>query len=1132
MRARALLLPLSVAALLTGCEPKSGSDGAGTDAGGGAGATNAAPTVAIISHNPGDTEREGYPFSLMARVDDDGGLTGLSVTWKVGGVEVCAPTTPSDDGTAACDVDLGVGAADVEVVVVDAEGAEAGDAVRIEVLATDAPTASISSPEGNGRFYADLPVQLAAVVADAEDAPTDLQVRWWSELARDAPFALTIATDGTVSGEASLAEGLHTLVLQVTDGSGKTAQSSVVIEVGAANSAPLCAITAPVDGAVVLAGEAVELVGGAVDADQPSPELALRWESDVDGVLSAAPAGEDGSTGLSTTALSAGAHTLTLRAEDERGAACAASLGLTIGLAPTASITSPMAGDPADEGLPVTFTAQVGDPDGAAEALALRWTLADGTVLDSAGADADGVASFSTAGLAPGAHTVRLTATDAHGFSASAEIDVEVNGRPSAPTVSIGPVGAGAADELSVAIDAEAVDPEGDALTYQYAWSVDGAPSGASSGPTLPAGAAVRGQVWTVDVTAHDGRISGPAGSAAITIANTAPTASSATLSPALPTVTDALACAGVGEDIDGDTVSFAVAWTVDGALQAETGPTLAAGLARAGQVVGCEVTPFDGVESGAPVASATVTVQNTAPTATSVEITPAAPRTGEDLSCAAVGDDVDGDTVSFAYSWTVNGVAAGAGPVLPAASTARGDVIGCSATPHDGAASGDALEATAVSVVNSAPALTGITLTPSAPTAAGDVTCAATAEDADGDAVSISYGWTINGVDAGISADVLPQGAFVRGDQLACTATPSDGSEAGAADSRATTVGNAVPVVSFASISPGAPATDGVISGSVSGIDADGDSLAASWDWYVNGVAVVTGGGSSLSGASFDRDDVVFAVVTVNDGDDDSAPFTTAPVTVANTAPTAPEVVMAPVWAEEGDSLICEIDVEATDLDGDTLAYAFTWTRDGVPWTGDVATTTHAGDTIDGADVFGDEVWACEAVATDGDLTSPAAGADVQILPTSRTYEIDIAELFDVGFECAGSQGDDTLRYSITGDVGFRWTDVDMRTPVSVTIDFGWGMDCGGFMGDIERQAFVNGAGLTTIVINPMACTCWSDDTLDAFTVSAGTDPVNYVVGGVNEVSFDLSAGWDLGVGFARRADLDGLYARVSVEY
>jgi hypothetical protein len=240
----------------------------------------------------------------------------------------------------------------------------------------------------------------------------------------------------------------------------------------------------------------------------------------------------------------------------------------------------------------------------------------------------------------------------------------------------------------------------------------------------------------------------------------------------------------------------------------------------------------------------------------------------------------------------------------------------------------------------------------------------------------------------------------------------------------------------------------------------------------------------------------------------------------------------MAPVWAEQGDALICEIDVGSTDLDGDTLAYAFTWTRDGVPWTGATGTTTHAGDTIDGADVLGDEVWACEVVASDGDLASLPGSADIQILPTERTYEVDVAELFAGTFECAGSQGADTLRYWTDGNVGFGWTDVDVRTPATVTIDFGWGMDCGGFMGDVERQAFVNGSALTTIVINPMACTCYTDDTVDVFTVSAAADPGNYVVGGVNEVSFDLSAGYDLGVGLARRADLDGLFAQITVEY
>jgi hypothetical protein len=55
-------------------------------------------------------------------------------------------------------------------------------------------------------------------------------------------------------------------------------------------------------------------------------------------------------------------------------------------------------------------------------------------------------------------------------------------------------------------------------------------------------------------------------------------------------------------------------------------------------------------------VTSNTVTVLNTAPTLTSVD-QPQKPTASSTLTCTtSSGADVDGDTVSYTYAWTVNG--------------------------------------------------------------------------------------------------------------------------------------------------------------------------------------------------------------------------------------------------------------------------------------------------------------------------------------------------------------------------------------------------------------------------------------------------------------------------------------------
>jgi hypothetical protein len=91
---------------------------------------------------------------------------------------------------------------------------------------------------------------------------------------------------------------------------------------------------------------------------------------------------------------------------------------------------------------------------------------------------------------------------------------------------------------------------------------------------------------------------------------------------------------------------------------------------------------------------------------------------------------------------------------------------------------------------------------------------------------------------------------------------------------------------------------TNDTLSISTSAIEPDADPLTYAMTWFVNGAEVHTG--STLSGATyFDKDDEVYAVVVADDGEEESAPFTTGAITIQNTPPTAPEVSLSEVgWS------------------------------------------------------------------------------------------------------------------------------------------------------------------------------------------------------------------------------------------
>jgi hypothetical protein len=245
-------------------------------------------------------------------------------------------------------------------------------------------------------------------------------------------------------------------------------------------------------------------------------------------------------------------------------------------------------------------------------------------------------------------------------------------------------------------------------LTYRYAWSRDGALQADATGDTLSASLTSRGETWTVEVVASDGRKEGPPLTATVVIENAEPTATVA-LAPANPTTTDALVATATGADADGDDVSFTYAWQRDGAaVAALTGATVAASNTSKGQVWKVTATPSDGSGAGNG-ATAEVTIRNTPPAGASVEIWPTAPRANQDLLCDVVVDatDADGDSVTYQVQWTRNGAAwTGAttttlypADTIAAASTAPGEVWACTATPSDGEANGPAASSGPVTI-------------------------------------------------------------------------------------------------------------------------------------------------------------------------------------------------------------------------------------------------------------------------------------------------------------------------------------------------------------------------------------------------------------------------------------------------
>ena len=475
------------------------------------------------------------------------------------------------------------------------------------------------------------------------------------------------------------------------------------------NRAPDVAITAPIiDADTGEAGpfeptDGIQFEAAVDDAEDDATELAVSWSAQRTDLGDVPPIDLGDSTPDTTgfvsrivTELVPGRWIVTIRATDSDGAVGEASLPLTVSEAnvgPSVQIALPEGGSEHIEGAVVTFSGIVSD-DRPPEDLQVEWFSSLDGVLDTSPASTAGALAFSRSDLTLGTHTVTVTVTDAGTLNATDSVTFSITPAdlpPTAPSVDVQPDIAFATDDLQCVITVGSADPEGLVVTHSYLWLKNGSPT-ALTDSVLTADQTSAGETWTCEVVGSDGALQSPVGSDSVTIGNSEPEITSVTLGPSPAYEDTVLTCAGVGWfDADGDPEGYTVEWLVDSVVVAgATGLTLDGADFDRDQQVECVLTPDDGVSAGSPVTSPAVPIENTAPTAPSVTVTPSPDAAvTDDLVCSATGStDLDGDTVSYTMQWTLDGIAMPAYDglaLVPASATGLGDVWVCEVQADDG---------------------------------------------------------------------------------------------------------------------------------------------------------------------------------------------------------------------------------------------------------------------------------------------------------------------------------------------------------------------------------------------------------------------------------------------------------------
>jgi len=251
------------------------------------------------------------------------------------------------------------------------------------------------------------------------------------------------------------------------------------------------------------------------------------------------------------------------------------------------------------------------------------------------------------------------------------------NSPPSTPGIELTPDEPNASDDLKVTITTDAEDPDGDNVEYKVEWMVDGEVVEGAEALTLDKAFTLRGERWSVIVTAFDGIQNGGRAGASVDILNAAPTVDNIRVTPSEPTISDTITCSyDEPEDLDYDEIQELQAWAINGEEVDVRGPLTSEHFVKHDEVE-CLVYADDGVVELVPHRSDVVTVMNTLPNVIGCSLATNNPADNVPLEVISEGFyDLDDDPEGYLYAWYINGVEVSSDETLAPSFMSPGDNV------------------------------------------------------------------------------------------------------------------------------------------------------------------------------------------------------------------------------------------------------------------------------------------------------------------------------------------------------------------------------------------------------------------------------------------------------------------------
>ncbi|TVQ89902.1 MAG: hypothetical protein EA397_13140, partial [Deltaproteobacteria bacterium] len=875
---------------------------------------NRTPRISSVAVNPSEADLGDEVHCEATATDPDGDDLALSYLWSNGVAEASftlddSNATPGTQLSCTATATDTFGASDT-LVGIDRVQVKVVDPVVVLTLG-EVTVTPISGRVGDA-------LSCNATATASEGPPPTLDYAWSTG---DSGESLTLAGASTIPGDPVTCTATATAAF--AEPVSGTAQATVL------NTPPVMN-TVSVSPPEAHAGQSLTCTAEGSDADEEHLVYTYAWSNGQLGeTLSLTP----GNSSIGET-LTCTATVIDLQGASDTGSASAAVVnGSPIFHSVTVSPSE------ARTGQSLTCAADVVDPEGEDLEIAYEWSTGETSPSITLQPETTNVGELVSCAV---------TATDPHGASTTQESAATVlNTPPEITSIFVSPSTPRHGD--TVTCHAEAFDADLEELELSFVWS-----TGETTSAIVLSEAVDVGETLSCHVTATDPHGATDEASASATVSESPLSIELIRVDPVSARVGQSLTCTAEASHEFGEPFDVSFGWS-----NGDEGPStlLTAANSNVGESVVCTVTVT--AEDEDPItATAAATVLNTPPTMTSVTVEPTEAQVGQTVTCAATATDPDEETIEITYAWSTG--ESGESIVLQGDNSIVGEPVTCTATatdPHEATATGTA----GVTVLNSPPSITSVTVDPPAAQVGETITCAATATDPDEEAVEITYAWSTG--DEGESIVLQGENTDV-GEPVTCTATATDPHEATGSDSASALVVNTPPHLTSVSVEPTSGQVGQGLTCAATATDPDEEELHFEYLWSTGetSASIQIAAETSTVGGTLTCD------VTVSDpheATDEGSAF----ATVLNTPPTMTSVTVEPTEAQVGQTVTCA--ATATDPDEETIEITYAWS------------TGESGESIvlQGDNSIVGEPVTCTATATDPHEATATGTAGVTVL-------------------------------------------------------------------------------------------------------------------------------------------------------